>query len=100
MNQSISFKSLNPAKLLAVFKQYHRLIVLLIIGCLFAYTGYRISQINSAQPDQAYINTHKNDLAVPNFKAYSNTLQQLRELDSSGDTTIPIRPGKQNPFSL
>ncbi|HUC20954.1 MAG TPA: hypothetical protein VMR98_05705 [Candidatus Polarisedimenticolaceae bacterium] len=100
MNNSISLKDLNPAKLLPIVKRYRRIAILLLIGCLFGYTGYQISGISNAKPDQAYLHLHENDLKVPNFKIYAKTLEQLSQLDSSGDTSIPIKPGKQNPFSL
>ncbi len=100
MNQSISLSDLNPLKLAKALKHYVRPLIWLIVVGLFCYSGYQISQISKIGPDPGYLQANQNKQKVINLKSNQAVINELRTLNSSGDTTIPINPGKHNPFSL
>lgn len=92
--------SLSSAQLLPLLNRSKRIIVLVVAVGLIGYTGYQISQITAVGPDEAYLTQATAKQKVPNLKSNKDTVQQLKTLHSAGDTSIPINPGKHNPFSL
>lgn len=100
MNMNIDLKNINPKAVLAALARYRNLAVTLIVLALFGFTGYQISHIAGVQADQAYLTQQKNQRKTTSLKVNKNTIEQLKNLKSSGDTSIPVNVGKQNPFSL
>lgn len=97
MNQAIS---LNPKQLLAWLSRSRTILSVLVMVGLLGYTGYQISHITAVQPDQAYISVQQKTTKVPNLRVNKQVISQLKQLQSSGDTTIQVTTGKQDPFSL
>lgn len=97
MNQDIS---LNPKQLLVQLGHYRTTLTILTIIGLLGYTGYQISHIAAVQPNQAYISVQQKTSKVPNLRVNKQVISQLKQLQSSGDATIQVTTGKQDPFSL
>ena len=93
MNQSLNLKQITDI----IIAKRGMLIFLLVIA-LFGYTGFQISRITSVQPDQAYISAQKKSSV--SLKGNKATIENLKALRSSGDTSIPINVGKHNPFTF
>lgn len=99
MNLNANLSDINPKELLATLQRSSKTIVTLIIIGLIGFTGYRISQITAVQPDQAYMQSQKDADSVTSLKVNKDTINQIKSLQSSGDTSVPINPGKYNPFT-
>ena len=97
MNMNLNF---DPKALLASLSRYKNLSITLVVIALFGFTGYQISHIVGVQPDEAYLEMQKAKAKTTSLKVNKDTIQQLKDLKSSGDTSIPVNAGKQNPFSL
>jgi predicted negative regulator of RcsB-dependent stress response len=90
----------NPKAIMAFANKYLGVAVMLIIAGLFGFTGYQISRITGIQADQKYLELQKDTVKTTTLKVNKDTLDQLKNLKSGGDTSIPVNTGKQNPFSL
>ncbi len=92
--------NLDPKAIARALGRYKNLAVILLVLALFGYTGYQISHIVGVQADQAYLEQQKAESKTTSLKINKDTIEQLKGLKSSGDTSIPVNIGKQNPFSL
>lgn len=97
MNQQLS---LNPKQLLAWLSQSRKTLTVVAILGLLGYAGYQVSRITAVQPDQAYITLQQKTTKVPNLRANQQVINDLKQLQSPGDTTIQVTTGKHDPFSL
>lgn len=85
---------------LAQLTRARRLMSILTVAGLIGFTTYQISQITAVQADQDYLARQKASVTIVKLKPSVETLNQLRALQSAGDTSVPIRSGKNDPFSL
>lgn len=103
LNKGISLSSLssiNPKQILAVVAKYRLLITIIVITGLVGYTGFQISRIFAIQPDQAYVASQKEKAKATSLRVNKKTIQELQALQSAGDTSISVTPGKNDPFSI
>ena len=97
MKSNISF-DLKP--IIESVQRFKSLAVTLLVVGLFGYTAYQISLITAVEPDAAYLQANEKESAVPNFKRNKATIDEIRQLKSSGDTRVDTAAGKGDPFSL
>lgn len=101
MKLNANLSDINPRELARSVLRYRGTFITLLIIGLLGYAGYQISRITGVQPDQAYLaQQQKNHRTAAKLKVNKDVITGLKQLQSSGDTTVPINPGKHDPFSL
>ncbi len=83
-----------------LLSRYRVFLTILVVIGLFGFTGYQLSGLFAVQPDQAYLTQQQATAKIPNLKSNKTVIDQIKQLQPGGDTSIPLTVGTQNPFSL